>query len=232
MAKKAPDHLERFAIGATVDCSDGNCGKVTRVVIDPLARALTHLVVEPKHSRGLGRLVPLGLIDPTTTDIQLCCTVAEFNELDAAEETHFLPSSNSYSDYAEGAALLWPHYGLGVGIGGVPEASMGPAAGPLPQMVVSDVVPPGEVVIQRGERVHAVDGEIGRVQGIVIADIEHQVTHVLLQEGHLFGRKDVAIPIGAVINVDDGIKLSITKQQVEDLPSIDVHWPDNEEGKS
>jgi hypothetical protein len=48
------------------------------------------------------------------------------------------------------------------------------------------------------------------------------VTHVLLQEGHLWGRKEVAIPISAVTEVEDGIRLSITKQQVEDLPPVDI----------
>ena len=47
-----------------------------------------------------------------------------------------------------------------------------------------------------------------------------QVTHVLLQEGHVFGRKVVAIPIGAVTGVgENGIQLNITRQQVKDLPS-------------
>ena len=47
-----------------------------------------------------------------------------------------------------------------------------------------------------------------------------QVTHVLLQEGHVFGRKVVAIPIGVVTDVgEDGIQLNITKQQVKDLLS-------------
>jgi hypothetical protein len=48
-----------FTIGADARCTDGACGKVIRVVVDPVARAVTHLVVEPKHRHGLGRLVPL-----------------------------------------------------------------------------------------------------------------------------------------------------------------------------
>jgi hypothetical protein len=64
------------------------------------------------------------------------------------------------------------------------------------------------------------------VQGLVIARPDHQVTHVLLQEGHLFGRKDVAIPISAVTGVEDGIQLNISKQQVKDLPGIDIDHPD------
>jgi hypothetical protein len=32
----------------------------------------------------------------------------------------------------------------------------------------------------------------------------------------------VAIPIGAVTGVDDGIRLNLTKQQVQDLPPVDI----------
>jgi hypothetical protein len=60
----------------------------------------------------------------------------------------------------------------------------------------------------------------------VIDPRDHRVTHVLLQEGHLWGRKDVAIPIGSVTRVDEGIKLNITKQQVEDLPPVEIDHPD------
>ena len=52
-----------FTIGSAAACSDGPCGAVSRVVVDPVAREVTHLVVEPEHRSGLGRLVPLDLVD-------------------------------------------------------------------------------------------------------------------------------------------------------------------------
>jgi hypothetical protein len=74
--------------------------------------------------------------------------------------------------------------------------------------------------VRGGEHVHATDGSIGQIQGLVIDSGSHQVTHVLLQEGHVLGRKVVAIPIGAVTGAgENGIQLGITKQQVKDLPS-------------
>ncbi len=76
------------------------------------------------------------------------------------------------------------------------------------------------------ERVHATDGEIGQVEGLVIDPRNRHVTHVLLQEGHLWGRKEVAIPISAVTGVEDGIRLSITKHEVQDLPPVDIDHPD------
>ena len=62
--------------------------------------------------------------------------------------------------------------------------------------------------------------------GLVIEPVNHHVTHVLLQEGHFWGRKEVVIPIGAVIAIEEGdLRLSLTKQEVEDLPAVDVHDP-------
>ena len=72
-----------------------------------------------------------------------------------------------------------------------------------------------------GDPVHAVDGEIGRVQGFLVNPGDDRVTHVLLQEGHLWGRKEVAIPITAVTRVDIGIRLNLTKDQVRNLPPAD-----------
>jgi sporulation protein YlmC with PRC-barrel domain len=201
-----------FTIGAGVSCSDGACGKVTRVVVDPLTRTVTHLVVEPKHRLDAGRLVPLGLADATAGEIRLRCTLADFGKLDPAEETQFLPGTPGYPGYDPEQMLAMPYYGMGPGIG-------------VPVTVTYDTVPLDEVEVRRGEHVQATDGHIGKVQGLVIDLNSHRVTHVLLQEGHLWGRKDVAIPISAVTGVDDGIRLNITKQQVQDLPPVDIHHP-------
>jgi hypothetical protein len=47
-------------------------------------------------------------------------------------------------------------------------------------------------------------------------------SHVVLQEGHLWGRREVAIQISAVAGVQDGVRLSITRQEVQDLPPVAV----------
>ncbi len=217
-----------FDIGAEATCTDGACGEVSRVVIDPVARTVTHLVVEPAHRSGLARLVPLDLVDVNPEAIRLRCSLADFDRLDAAEETHFMPGNNGgYGGYGPGQAVAWPYYGLG---GLVTGGGIGLGVGNAFQPVVSDSVPLGEVAVRRGEHVHATDGDIGRVQGLVIDPRNHHVTHLLLQEGHLWGRKEVAIPISAVSQVDDEINLNITKQEVEDLPPVDVDQPGQDTG--
>jgi len=212
--------MTSFTIGSEVSCSDGACGEVSRVIVDPVARVVTHLVVEPRHRRGLGRLVPLDLLDTSSGGITLGCTLAEFEDLESAEETQFVPGSGGYAEYGPEQVLSWPYYGLG-GAAGV----QGDTVVPISQTVTYDDVPLGEVEVRRGDRVHATDGDIGLVQGLVIDPRSHGVTHVLLKEGHLWGRKQVAIPIGAVGRVDDGIRLTITKREVEDLPPVDIRHP-------
>ncbi len=187
-----------FTIGATASCDDGSCGEVGRMIVDPATRTVTHLVIEPKHRRGPGRLVPLDLVDTTTGDIRLRCTLAEFDELDPAEETELLDDAG------------------GLGLGGIAAPTGIPQP---PQTFLEDVVPLGEAEVGRGEPVHALDGEIGQVRGFLVDPGDHRVTHVLLQEGHLWGRKEVVIPVSAVIGVQNGIRLNMTKKQIADLPS-------------
>jgi len=185
-----------FAMGATASCVDGPGGKVSRLIIDPATETVTHLVIQPKHRLGVGRLVPLDLVDTTAGDIRLRCTVEEFGTLEPAQETELIDD-----------------------ITGGLNAPMGTTS-PMP-VILQDVVPLGEADVDRGDPVHALDGEIGRVQGFLVDPDDHRVTHVLLHEGHLWGRKKVSIPVSAVTGVENGIRLSLTKKQVEDLPPAD-----------
>ncbi|HEX6931577.1 MAG TPA: PRC-barrel domain-containing protein [Streptosporangiaceae bacterium] len=208
-----------FTIGAHVTCEDGPCGSVKRVVVDPLAQTVTHLVVEPKHRLGLARLVPVDLAETTPDGVRLRCGMADFEALDSAEETQFVPGTIGYENYGPEQVLSWPYYGLhGGGAAGV----AGDAAPGVSQTVTYDTVPAGEVDIRRGEPVHATDGPIGHVHGLVIDRDSHRVSHVLLAEGHLWGHKEVAIPISAVTGVEDGIKLRISKKEVADLPRVAI----------
>lgn len=195
-----------FTIGAEANCTDGVCGRVTQVVVDPLDKRVTHLIVEPEHRQGLGRLVPVEWVEGGGDKVDLRCTKAEFEALELAEETQFLPGAEGFQGYDPDATRLWPYLG-----------------GNTTLPVTVDALPVGEVAIRRDEEVHAVDGQIGKVAGLVVDPRNRHVTHVLLQEGHLFGRKDVAIPIGAVSDVgEDGIRLSISKQDVEELPPVEL----------
>jgi sporulation protein YlmC with PRC-barrel domain len=202
---------ERLEMGSRVTCEDGELGELVRVIIDPVAQQLTHLVVAPKHYPGPGRLVPVSMLDTVEGNhIRLDCSAARFHELDDAEDVQFLPASTDILGYGP-HALMWPYYGLGM-----------PLSGPHHEPILADRVPLGDVEIHRGDQVHATDGWIGAVQGLVINPEDHHVTHVLLQEGHLWGRKQVVIPIGTTSHVGEIVRVALTKQQINDLPPIEL----------
>lgn len=218
---------ERFGIGADVHCSDGTCGQLARVVIDPVAKAVTHLVIDPKHPSGPAKLVPVHLVDEKPGSgqpgsgqpgagqpdgIVLRCSRSQMSDMDDAEEAQFLPGTSPEWGYGTGRVLLWAYYGLELGVEGI--------GGPVAQPVLYDKVPPGEVQVRRGDTVQAADGPIGRVEGMVVDPADHHVTHVLLQKGHLWGQRQVAIPITAVADMGDAIRLSITRDQVRQLPEV------------
>jgi PRC-barrel domain len=204
------DKGDMFRIGAHVEATDGRCGDLTRVIFDPIADLLTHLVVQPGHHEELARLVPVDLAERVEDDlIRLNCTKKQFEQLDAAEDIQFLPADATATGYGPNAAA-WPYYGIGTPLGHHPE----------PMFI--DRVPLGEVEIRRGDPVHAKDGLVGAIQGLVIDPADHHVTHVILQEGHVWGHKQVAIPIGAASRVGGEVRVALTKDEIETLPPVSL----------
>ena len=197
----------------------GYRGEVRAVVIDPAARTVTHIVVEPEGRRGLARLVPLDLVDAASGQIRLRSTEAEFMSLDAAEET--------LAEFALGEPVpvqLLPPGWRGTG---EPRADGGSILR-IDEKETIDVVPAGEVEEHGGDHVHATDGDTGQVRGFRIDPDSGQLTHVLLREGHAWGRRDVAIPFDKVTGLDGGIRLSISREQVRALPPVDIDQPEGD----
>jgi len=209
-----------FKLGARASCSDGHCGEVSRTILDPARRSVTHLVIEHKHQSGSGRLVPIDLVDTAGGQITLRCTLAEFDQLDPSEDVELADDGygGGYGD--AGSVQGYGNVG-GMGVGASASGmGIGMGIGHRTRTYVTENVPLGEAQVARHESVHALDGEIGKVEGFIVSPDDHKVTHVLLQEGHVWGRKEVAIPVSAVTAVDEGIRLNLTKQQVEDLPPL------------
>ena len=157
----------QFTIGARASCSGRLCGVVRRIIIDPASRSVTHLAIEPKHRRQPGRLVPVDLIDAAAGPIRLRCTVTEFDQLDPAEEWELVGSPGPNKGMIGMTTYTW-----------IPAPT---------RIAVHQIVPAGEAQVGSGDRVYALDGEIGQVRGLLVDPGGRHVTHVLLQEGHPAG---------------------------------------------
>ena len=70
-------------------------------------------------------------------------------------------------------------------------------------------------------KVRAKDGQIGIVGGLISDESSETVTHLILQEGHLWGKKEVALPLAAVDRVEgDTVYLKLDKKAIKQLPML------------
>jgi sporulation protein YlmC with PRC-barrel domain len=67
---------------------------------------------------------------------------------------------------------------------------------------------------------------VGDVDGFLVDD-DDQITHFVLERGHLWGRREVTVPIGAVVKVEsDRVTVGLSTDEIGKLPAHRVHrWP-------
>lgn len=84
-------------------------------------------------------------------------------------------------------------------------------------------IPAGELAIPRGARVEATDGPLGSVDEFMIDPSNKHITHLVVHEGHLWGQKDVTIPVSQIDHYrGNSVYLKMNKDDVNKLPSIPV----------
>jgi hypothetical protein len=214
----------RLELGSRVDCTDESVGKLADVVIDPISRRVTHLVVEHDRDPWLTRLVPVELAEPgddASGAVALRATVEEVRRLPPVHEVAYLrldgfPVDDPEWDVGIEEVLALPYY---------PSYDL--EAAPVDYSARYDRVPKGEVEIRRASTVESADGQhLGDVDGFLVDD-NQLITHVVLEQGHPWERREVLIPIGAVAQVEtDAVTLSLTKDEVGALRPVAVRrWP-------
>jgi sporulation protein YlmC with PRC-barrel domain len=186
----------------SVRCIDGPFGELADVVIDPTSRRVTHLVVEPHRRDGVARLIPIELVAPESGRgaVSLRCTVEDARRFPHVQEFAYLrlgesPANDPDWDIGIENVLALPYYHAYAELGPQPfefETSVS---------MTYDRIPKGDVEIRRASEVKSSDGQrLGHVDGFLI-DVDDQITHLVLERGHLWGRREVAIPIGSVSRV-------------------------------
>jgi sporulation protein YlmC with PRC-barrel domain len=214
----------RLEIGNRVRCTDGVYGELADIVIDPLEKRVTHLVVQPEQGEGEARLVPIQLAkgsDEEQREIELECTLDEAQGFESVHEAAYLrlgesPTEDPDWDVGVEDVLVMPYY-TGLDVGEYPAE--------LDSQVTIhyDRVPKGEVEVRRASAVISADGHsLGEVDGFLV-DADEHITHFVLERGHLWGRKEVTIPIGAVARVEsDAVHVALSKDEVGALPAVRV----------
>lgn len=194
-------------VHAEVQCADGPCGRSTYIILNPTTDQLTHLVVKHEQPPHAEWLVPIEQVEEATPDlIRLRCTGNELEEMEPFIETEFIRVT--VPEYASDSYMAWPYV--------IPKT--------VTRTVKHEHIPPGELAVRRGARVEATDGHAGRVDEFLVNPSDCHITHLVLREGHLWGQKDVAIPVSEIGYIEENtVYLKLDKHSIEALPTIPIH---------
>jgi sporulation protein YlmC with PRC-barrel domain len=202
-------------VGVEVHCADGLCGRSTYVLINPVRREVTHLVVKEAESPHAERVVPIEAVSETAPDVILLRnTRDELGKMDPFIRTEYIREEMPDLEYAPsgyvgiGSYLIWPY--------AVPDRTQVVA-------VEHRRIPLGELAVKRGTLVEATDGRVGRVDELLVNPENEHITHLVMREGHLWGQKDIAIPVSEIDRIkEDTVYLKLSKDEIEALPAIPV----------
>jgi uncharacterized protein YrrD len=203
-------------LNAQVECTDGVCGHSVYVLINPVIDQVTHLIVKEDTSFNTEYIVPVDLIVETITDtIQLRCSKAELEKMDPFNKTRYIGEKVHGENFAYSGMYRMGSYS---------SLPYNTPARTIYESVEYQQIPPGELAVCRGTRVEATDGYVGHVDEFVVNPENDHITHLVMREGHLWGRKDVIIPLSAMGDTrDDTLFLKLNKHQIESLSSFPVH---------
>jgi uncharacterized membrane protein len=193
-------------IKARVECTDGPCGTSVAVIVNPTMQTVTHFVVEQSSLDPEQRMVPIKQVKETTASlIRIGCSKAELGEMEPFIERRYIEGAWDDPAYWYGATDTYL------------EPYVTPAMPPYEEI---QRTPPGELAIYRGTWVEATDGHVGTVGELMVDPSSGHITHMVLQEGHLWGKREIALPLSAVDRVEaDAVYLRLDKKAIERLPS-------------
>ena len=201
--------MTNIPLKAKVQCTDAACGKTTNVIVNPVNLQVTHVVVEDKKLPSYStRLVSVDKVASATADqVTLNCSFDDVAAMQPFIVDDFVQQSGSGMAYESGDAYSSQYV--------VNDTAY--------DSVQAENMPKGELGLYSGMKIEASDGKIGKLDELVLDPKTGAVTHLQMREGHLFGKKDVAIAVSDIDFTDgETIYLKLDKKTVKALPAIKV----------
>jgi hypothetical protein len=212
LAEAYKEEMKDIPLKAKVECTDGPCGESGIIILNPETQEVTHFVVQDKALPDREeRLVPIDQVLETSRNlIRLSCTKAELAAMDHYIDTHYQATQHEPS----------VDYPVDFTTRSIPRATLTESRF---AMETVEHIPPGELAVRRGTKVAARDGNVGEVAELVVNPDTGHISHFVLEEGHLWGKKEVTVPVSAIdYFLEDTVYLKLDKKGVESLPTVPV----------
>jgi sporulation protein YlmC with PRC-barrel domain len=201
-----------FREGVGVFTPDGrHLGNVDMVVIDPRTRRVTHVVIRQGHFLPEDKVIAVEQLSTATED--RIVLNSEPDKLPPFEEMHYIPldeESRRTMEINHSTPLLWGDWFDGGVLMPIERSTER----------VERNIPQGEVAIPEGTEVQDLHGErVGRVDEVITNPKSGDITHLVIQAGHLWGKQRKAIPINWVATFgEEQVKLAVGLKTLEKLP--------------
>ncbi len=213
--------MSDISLNAKVQCTDGACGKMTNVIVNPISLTVTHIVINHEElPHNPTRLVSIDNVAEISHEVvTLNCSIEDVSVMKPFLVDHFVqqsPSGKAY-DWKGGTSSMFSFrshdaYSSQYVVNNTGYDSIRDAR-----------IPEGERSIHAGMEIKATDGEVGKLDELVLDGKSGAITHIQMREGHLWGKKDVAIAISDIDFVDaKTVYLKIDKAAVKALPAVKV----------
>lgn len=196
-----------FDIGARTVCRDGRCGRLAKLVVNPVTEEVTDLIIEKGFLQKHDRVVPISAVVQTAEgELHLDLDVAELERYPEYKEVAFRVPARGWDQARyrpdDVRYKMSPYEGIG-----------GQSVMPSRQQRFRQGVDFDSTTIGHGTRVRCELGGVGLVDHVLV-DCEHgHITHLVIKRGvtamyHI-------VPVEAIQRVDDdGVLLNITREEV------------------
>jgi sporulation protein YlmC with PRC-barrel domain len=201
---------------AEIECTDGSAGHSTYVVVNPITKQITHLVVKSNWLSNQEYMVPIDQVKETLPDfILLKCSRDDLKKMEPFEYEEYIQTKLPDFERWHDDYVSWPLV--------LPSSDFDHEEVDATIPVTRTNIPLGELAVRRGARVEATDGYVGQVDELLINSKNMQVTHLILRDRHIFSQREIAIPVSQINHLDeDKVYLKLDKKNIEALPTVPV----------
>jgi uncharacterized protein YrrD len=200
-----------LSIGATVRCKSGACGRLAKVVVDVYTQRITDLIVEKRLPLSADRVVPIDTVEGANKDeIYLSLSAEQLEEYPEYRDVEYTEPSPG----AQAGAYDWgdvrcynTSYTYACETPVVPKV----------RHEVHSGLDADKAVVERGTRVLNAQGEVARVDHVLVDPESDKITHLVLRRG-LVPRYPI-LPVDQVHEFGDhAVTVSLSEAQIEALP--------------
>lgn len=206
--------MMNLLMDADVRCIDGAAGHLAAVVLNPVTKRVTHVVVKTKGLLAEEYLAPLNVITETTAKhIVLRCSREELA---------------TFEPFIKMVAIS--PGGVGPGLEGIAHVEFTGAFAPTDfpywesaktATIPEENTPDAEIAVRTDTAVHAADGPFGNVDGFFVDAESGEIMQLVLRAGHLWGKKEIAIALDQIDRIgEDAVYLALSKHAIEQLPQV------------